>query len=164
MPNSLSKTYFSDVGFTLVELLVVISLVGVLAGVTISIINPLKQRKIAEDNVKMSNLQKLALGIEAYNNANGAYPTTLEMRDNNNDGIPDGTRVQVFISRLPNNEPTVGTIYSYYVSGDSFSVSVPKSDSSSNECYKYRSSWGKIKICASRSCQGEGVVSENDCK
>jgi len=144
-------------GFTLVELLVVVSLVGILAGVMISIINPVKQRKIAEDGVKMANLQKYALGIEAYGNANGAYPATISLDSNN---VPTSPADLVnFVSRVPNGEPA-GATYSYFytASTGNFSVVVYKSENTAH-CFKYRSAWGKIKACpVSTSCGSEASV------
>jgi prepilin-type N-terminal cleavage/methylation domain-containing protein len=135
-------------GFTLVELLIVISLIGILASVSLSILNPKKQRNVAEDGVRQSNLEKYALGIEAYANANGEYPG-----DTTSDGVPDGADVATFISKIPNGEPTVGTTYPYTVAADkaSFGVYVTKA-SDTTFCFKYLSIWGKMKVCPSARC------------
>lgn len=141
-----SRYLRSSRGFTLVELLVVVSLIGILAGVMISIINPVKQRKIAEDGVKMANLQKLALGIEAYGNANSKYPASLADSD-----LPN------FVARVPDGEPA-GAVYSYSsTAGDNFAVMVTKSEDT-GYCFKYRAAWGKIKTCpVATSCDYEAT-------
>jgi prepilin-type N-terminal cleavage/methylation domain-containing protein len=157
-----SATKHHQQGFTLVELLVVISLVGILAGVTISIINPVKQRKVAEDGVKQSNLQKFALGIEAYGNANSKYPIgpldTTGGPGNTPDNVPDEVELTNFVVKIPNGEPTSTAIYNYYISADSFAITVTKSDTTTSECFKYRSAWGKIKMCPNTSCLDESTV------
>jgi len=137
----------SQRGFTLVELLIVISLVGILSGVTFSILNPKKQRQVAEDGVRQSNLQKYALGIEAYGNANGNYPANI-IDTTPVDNIPDDPELATFISKIPNNEPTSPLTYSYEATADQtiFSVWVPKTGDAL-ACFKYQSAWGKIKDC-----------------
>ena len=47
-------------GFTLVELLIVVSILGILAAFTMSIINTRTQRSRAEDAVRQATVQKLA--------------------------------------------------------------------------------------------------------
>ncbi len=130
-------------GFTLVELLVVISLIAILTAAALALINPVRQREIAEDGVKRSNLQKYALGVEAFANANAHYPQDVSPAD----GIPDG--VEDFIANIPNNEP-VGTVYNYYytVSGEdeSFAITVNSSENHGT-CFKYNSDVGSIQSC-----------------
>ena len=144
MNKAISKSHR---GFTLVELLIAISLIGILTGVTLSIINPKKQRNVAEDAVRQSNLEKYALGIESYANANGSYPADI-VDTTPVDNKPDDAEVATFISKIPKDEPTTGVIYPYAVAADkaSFGVYVVKA-SDATQCYKYLSIWGKIKEC-----------------
>ena len=134
-------------GFTLIELLVVISLVGILSGVTLLILNPKKQQQVAEDGIRQSNLEKLSSGIEAYASANGEYPAQDDMIPDSNNK-PTGLEAAVFISKIPNNEPTQGVIYTYSTPSDrsSFSVWVSKA-SDPAACFKYQSDWGKLRDC-----------------
>lgn len=143
---SMKSITIDNKGFTLVELLVVISMVGILTGVTLALINPVKQRKIAEDGVKQSNLQKYALGIEAYGNANLSYPADADSNQQ-----PDGATTFVNIPDQPS-----GATYLYYVNAgqDTFAVLVMGSDDTTR-CYKYVSSVGKIQSCPNAtSCTG----------
>lgn len=133
------------------ELLVVISIIGILAGVTISILNPVKQRKVAEDGVKKSNLQKYAIGMEAYASANNGYPSAVSIDAGNVPTAP--TDLVNFLAKVPNGEPPSSTYNYYYdASASQFSVVVAKSEDT-NYCFKYRSNWGKIKTCPIADCQ-----------
>lgn len=142
-------------GFTLVELLIVISLVGILAGVTISIINPVKQRHVAEDGVRQANLEKYALGIEAYANATGKYPASVTLGANNVPVNPEIEKLSEFVSKVPKDEPTPLLDYTYYglVDNSVFSIYVLKA-SDVNFCFRYLSTWGKIKVCPVAKCSG----------
>lgn len=53
-------------GFTLVELLLVITIIAVLFAVMVSVINPVRKAKLARDVVRKQDLQVLSRAIEAY--------------------------------------------------------------------------------------------------
>src|SRR3989344_7984239 len=57
------RTFFgpNDVGFTLVELLIVIVIIGILAGVVIGVLNPVQQQNRARDGTLRSAISKAAL-------------------------------------------------------------------------------------------------------
>ena len=59
-------------GFTIVELLIVIVVIGILAAITIVAYNSIQTR--ARDNVRKADIANLAKGIELYYAANGNYP------------------------------------------------------------------------------------------
>ncbi len=60
----------------LLELLVVIGLIGILAGATITILNPEKQLQRARDTRRKADLQQIRSALELYRSDNGAYPAT----------------------------------------------------------------------------------------
>lgn len=136
-----------SVGFTLVELLIVITIVGILAGVLTTIINPVQQRKNAEDGIRRSNMNKLVMGIESYKAGEGSYPTEAEKADTTS------KLYQIYLKAWP-TEPA-GSTYSYSQSGENFGLIVAKA--ATPGYIKYRSEWGKMDDCtnsdpASTSC------------
>ncbi|MFA6295939.1 MAG: type II secretion system protein [Patescibacteria group bacterium] len=62
-------------GFTLIEILVVVSIVGILA--SIALIGVDDARKKARDARRVSDLYQISQAIEMYNNATGQYPENL---------------------------------------------------------------------------------------
>ena len=64
-------------GFTLVELLIVISILGILAEFTMSIMNTRQQKARAEDSVRQATVSKLGQIMDAFNVAEGFYPGSV---------------------------------------------------------------------------------------
>ena len=62
-----------QIGFTIVELLIVIVVIAILAAITIVAYNGIQSR--ANDTTIKSDLQNLAKKLELYNVDNGVYPT-----------------------------------------------------------------------------------------
>lgn len=130
-------------GFTLVELLIVIGIIGLLAAVTISVLNPTSTRNRAADGVARGNLAKVQQGLEAYNTVEDAYPTTLDLSD---------PLVQTYLSEIPEDN------YSYWSDGTEMGIVVPLRDNPSL-VYKYRSEWGEIRTCSSTGDSGNQASS-----
>lgn len=64
-------------GFTIVELLIVIVVIGILAAITVVAFNGIQNR--ANDTAIQSDFRSVASKIEAYKAINGAYPTVAQM-------------------------------------------------------------------------------------
>jgi prepilin-type N-terminal cleavage/methylation domain-containing protein len=60
-------------GFTLIEIVVVITLIGILATAGMSFYN--EGRKLARDERRAADIKQLQIAIEAYKDAYGVYPT-----------------------------------------------------------------------------------------
>ena len=60
--------------FTLVELLIVVSIIGIMSGVVIGILNPLSIKGKARDGVRMQDLAVIKGGLEQYYSENNKYP------------------------------------------------------------------------------------------
>lgn len=62
-------------GFTLVELIIVIAVIGVLSGVLIGVLNPNKQLMKSRDAGRKTALKTLQNALEQYYTDVGSYPT-----------------------------------------------------------------------------------------
>lgn len=62
-------------GFTIVELLVVIVVLGVLASVTVVAYNGVQKR--ARDSQRLAALSAIVKGVELYRTTNGSFPPVL---------------------------------------------------------------------------------------
>ncbi|MFH1833178.1 MAG: type II secretion system protein [Candidatus Levyibacteriota bacterium] len=63
-------------GFTLIELIVVIAILGILATGTMAIINPFGQIQKSRDAIRKSALRQIANELDAYFITYGSYPST----------------------------------------------------------------------------------------
>lgn len=69
----------TNTGFTLVELLIVISVIGVLAGLTLPLVS--KIRSHAEQTACAASMSQFAQGIQGYaNNNDGSLPTQYQIK------------------------------------------------------------------------------------
>jgi prepilin-type N-terminal cleavage/methylation domain-containing protein len=59
-------------GFTLIEILVVVTIIGILASITLLGLGP--ARRSAQDTAKIANLRSVQSALEVYFNKNGTYP------------------------------------------------------------------------------------------
>jgi prepilin-type N-terminal cleavage/methylation domain-containing protein len=140
---------FANTGFTLVELLVVISIIAIIIGTTMS--NLLGARGRARDSVRKSNLMELKNALRLYYNDYQTYPAS----DNTGTGMqimgcggpvnpnPPGRSLcpstctdefaagptgcdTVYMKRLPRSPSGSGFEYRYYrvASGDDFCMTI----------------------------------------
>lgn len=74
---SLSKCRGCGGGFTLVELLIVVSIIGILSGVAIAVLNPAKFKGKARDGVRKNDIAVIKGAIENYYAENNIYPVSV---------------------------------------------------------------------------------------
>lgn len=72
-PNKTKK------GFTLVEVLMVLVIISIMAGLLITVINPVRQRARARDGTIIASANKIVAAITAFNSATGVFPTCAEL-------------------------------------------------------------------------------------
>lgn len=70
-----AKNYnYNRQGFTLVELLIVIAVIGIVAGTILIAINPLAQVQKGRDAKRKSDIKQIAEALRQYKAATGTYP------------------------------------------------------------------------------------------
>ncbi len=82
-------------GFTLIELVIVIGILGILMGVVISVLNPALYQKKARDAVRKSHIWEIAKAANAYYTEIGSWP--------NQSSVTGGTTP--YIKSWPNSDP-----------------------------------------------------------
>ena len=109
-------------GFTLMELLTVIAIMGILAGILLPSLNQARKRaRIAKAKAEMNNIR---VALMTYYTDFGGYPSNYDIYDN--DGIADG---------LPNNALNKLITHGYFTSQQ-----VPRDPFDSKNPYRYYSS------------------------
>lgn len=127
----MNRRHTPSTGFTIVELLIVIVVIGILAAITIVAYNGVQTRAFntrVQSDVK--NVQKI---VEAYNAINGTYPSTGSLSTVYGDSnCPGGTIrsdwVPSVTEKLPQSQPNAGIsggrgCYLYSSDGQNYIIS-----------------------------------------
>lgn len=114
-------------GFTIVELLVVIVIIGILAAITVVAYNGIQNR--ANDTAVQSDLEMMAKKIKLYNADKGVYPAggaqlaTLDLKASKNAYTPyynGASYYNVVYCRTPAVDPTSFALVAFSKSGKNF--------------------------------------------
>jgi prepilin-type N-terminal cleavage/methylation domain-containing protein len=102
-----APNFTSPLGFTLVELLVVIMIIGIFVSITLLILNPTTQIQKGQDATRQHDLKQLQTALDTYYNDNNFYPQSLTTLVDNND-----------IQAIPNDpNASNGSNYAYLSDG-----------------------------------------------
>ena len=98
-------------GFTIVELLIVIVVIGILAAITIVAYNGIQQR--ARDATRTSDIAAIQKALEMYRADNGAYPSIHT--DNYGRGLSELSTLLVpkYVAKIPSDPQPGATDYQY---------------------------------------------------
>jgi prepilin-type N-terminal cleavage/methylation domain-containing protein len=89
------KKFHSQLGFTMIELLIVITILGILAVAVLSAINPIEQINRGRDTGSQSDSEQLLSAIDRYNAFQGFFPWQRNADDLDTSMMVDDTGVRV---------------------------------------------------------------------
>ena len=115
----------STSGFTIVELLIVVVVIGILAAITVVAYGNVQAR--AQTNRTVTDLSAVNKAVNLYFVQNGSYPISLSWRssfDYPGDYVPG--LVPTFIAKLPNGlypgDASLNEVYMYYSNGTDYKI------------------------------------------
>ncbi len=149
MPNRMYR-FFRTTGFTLVELMVVMSVVGILSSIVYA--NFSSSRAGARDEIRKSSLKSMQVAIELYKSQYGVYP-------------PQGCVSAVWAG--PGPQPAYGCTADTYVTGlaPDFIAALPidpRTENTNGHGFLYRSTGTDYKLMVLGSIESKLVRSYED--
>ncbi len=106
-------------GFTLVEMMIVLSIIGILTAIVIGSTN--LSRGKARDARRIGDMKEIQLALALYYDVNKSYPASL-----------DTLVSQKYLPSLP-TDPAGGTSYEYLASGSTYCIGVKLEDAIPND-------------------------------
>jgi len=138
-------------GFTLLEILLVVGIIAILAGIVILAINPTKQLGDARNAQRRSDVLTLINAVYQYSLDNdGLLPPTLELEIDNDNACSATNGIDVFTLGGANDLNVASSTYLTDIPTD------PTTDGNSDYFIVERTS-GRVTVCAPNSL-GEGSI------
>jgi prepilin-type N-terminal cleavage/methylation domain-containing protein len=116
--------YESKKGFTLIELMIVIVLIGILSGVVLNVINVRGIRSKARDAQRAADLKKVQTALELYFADNRSYPVSAWGVLSGGAGVGSTLKTGNYISVIPTDpstnagtDPCISTNVGYWYIG-----------------------------------------------
>jgi prepilin-type N-terminal cleavage/methylation domain-containing protein len=132
------KIKFLNSGFTLVELMVTISIIGILAGIVYA--NFADSKAVSRDQIRKTTLKDLQLAINLYKAQNGYYPASgCTASGTANWAGPGPSSVN---SVIPNCDNYIQNLVPDFIAA----LPVDPSDQVNNKGYIYRSNGSSYKL------------------
>ena len=143
-------------GFTLIELIVAVGILGILAVAAIMALDPVAQLQKSNDTRRKSDLAQVQRALESYYQDNNKYPistaTTYQIT-----GVVWGSNWQRYMNILP-EDPNSGKKYAYYSEGQSYYLyanldrgtldsAVCKNLDANGECSSIKANNMPVKFC-----------------
>lgn len=127
----------NDKGFTIVELLIVIVVIGILAALVITTFTGIQQK--ARNTERETDIKAMQGQIEAYYAQNGKYPTLGNMNDDswrgtNMKGLDKEALRDPKSASYTLADTAAADVYSYHVTASDGTTSC---DNSTNDCAQY---------------------------
>ena len=106
-------------GFTLVELLVVMGVIGVMAGIVVAAINPLRQFQRGRDSQRKADVAQVQQALEMWRADNGVYPDTSTLSTCGGSLVFSGV---TYLRRIPCDPSNTTHAYTYSSTGATYTL------------------------------------------
>lgn len=124
---NINKNTKNNKGFTLIEILIVVMVIGILAGVMLRVINIDDVRKKTRDSQRVADLKKIQTALELYFVDTRSYPNTSDAWVSVTAGnIVYDSLISSYINQIP-SDPKASTVgnYMYRSDGGSYYLTAP---------------------------------------
>ena len=109
-------------GFTLIELIVAIGVIGVLTSVLVTLINPDTQLRKSRDTRRKSDLSLIQSALEQYRSDQDSYPLTIDFPAcGNSFKSPPPAPFITYMEKIP-CDPLPASLYTYSSDGITYSI------------------------------------------